>query len=231
MEMNKGLLELFEGIKKEFAGLSLDDFTTKVHNENHKLEFWSAVSGTPIQDTWTPIQDAKNKAANTNYPLILREEAYQEFQYKVDEVIARLKSGTVSISKKRISEEIVNQVSDPKIKRICIEINNTNDANILSLTQSLGECLKWSLWYQAKKVGTKLKEGGELKPLLDEAIKTPYYTDNAANRFLKEFRDNFLKTGYDMVRHSDNYIPDIVVVNPAIDALEHILRITFSTKP
>lgn len=225
--MDEGLLEYFEGIKAEFLSLSLDEFTVKVHNENHKLEFWSAVNSTHLASDWTPFQDAKNTSTNETMPRSLREDSYSKLKYKVDEIIAKIKSGSVSITKKRIPEEVINLVSDSKVKAICIELNNTPDSNVLSLTENLGECLKWCLWYRAKQVGTSLKESGNLGPLLEESINQSYYSDNAVNRFLKDFKDNFLKTDYDMVRHSASYIPDIAVINPAIDALEHILKSTF----
>jgi hypothetical protein len=67
-----------------------------------------------------------------------------------------------------------------------------------------------------------------LERLLDEAIARPYYSGNAVNRFLREFRNNFMKTSYDMVRHDATYIPNSSsAFGPAIDALEHILKETF----
>lgn len=138
--------------------------------------------------------------------------------------------GTPTIpAKKRISEEVVNAVTDPKIKQICMELNNTPDENVLSLAQSVGEALQWTLWYRALKVGTSItaKNMG-LEKLLDEAINKPYYSGNAATRFLKDFKSNFMKTGYDMVRHDPTYVPNSVsAFGPAIDALEHILKETF----
>lgn len=138
--------------------------------------------------------------------------------------------GTPAIlAKKRISEVVVNAVTDPKIKQICLELNNTPDENVLSLAQSVGEALQWTLWYQAQKAGTSMtpKNMG-LEKLLNEAISKPYYSGNAATRFLKDFKDNFMKTGYDMVRHDPAYIPNSVsAFGPAIDALEHILKETF----
>ncbi|HEU5375812.1 MAG TPA: hypothetical protein VFV38_10265 [Ktedonobacteraceae bacterium] len=131
--------------------------------------------------------------------------------------------------KPRISDEVVNAVADPKIKQICLELNNTPDKNVLSLAQSVGEALQWTLWYQAQKAGTSMtaKNMG-LEKLLNEAINKPYYSGNAATRFLKDFKDNFMKTGYDMVRHDPAYIPNSVsAFGPAIDALEHVLKETF----
>ncbi len=130
--------------------------------------------------------------------------------------------------KKRIAPEVINAISDPKIKQICMELNDTPTQNVLSIAQSLGEALQWTLWFRAQQTGTSITVRNiRLSKLLDEAINHPYYKSNAAIRFLKDFRDSFLKTGYDMVRHDPAYIPDIVVLNPAIDALEHVLRETF----
>ncbi len=229
--MDEGLLALFEGIKQDFLTLALDDFTHKRQTESHKVEFWSAVSGTPLESDWKPFQDAMNTAANMGFPLPLREDAYKKLKYKVDEMIAKIKSGSVSIMKKRIADEVVNLISDPKIKKICMELNNTPDQNVLSLAQSLGEALQWTLWYRAQKVGTSITRVQDvtLSKVLEEATSksNPFYADNAANRFLNVFKNNFLKTSYDMIRHDSAYIPDIVVLNPALDALEHILRVTF----
>ncbi len=130
--------------------------------------------------------------------------------------------------KKRIAPEVINAISDPKIKQICLELNNTPAENVLSLAQSLGEALKWTLWYRAQQVGTTMTVSNmRLSRLLEDAITHPYYSGNAAIKFLKDFKYGFLKTGYDMVRHDPAYIPDIVVLNPAIDALEHVLKETF----
>lgn len=136
-----------------------------------------------------------------------------------------------SIVKLRISQEVVDVISDPKIKQICMELNNTPDENVLSLAQGVGEALQWTLWYRAQKVGTSIavKNMG-LEKLLDEAINKPYYSGNAATRFLKDFKSNFMKTGYDMVRHDPTYVPNgVSAFGPAIDALEHILKETFPT--
>ena len=132
------------------------------------------------------------------------------------------------VMKKRISIEVINAISDPKTKQICLELNNTPNQNVLSLAQGLGEALKWTLWYRAQQVGTSMTASNmRLSRLLDDAINHPYYTSNAAIKFLKDFKYGFLKTGYDMVRHDPAYIPDSFVLNPAIDALEHVLKETF----
>lgn len=130
--------------------------------------------------------------------------------------------------KKRIAPEVINAISDPKIKQICMELNDTPAQNVLSIAQGLGEALQWTLWYRAQQVGTSMTVSTlKLSRLLDDAINHQYYSGNAAVKFLKDFKYGFLKTGYDMVRHDPAYIPDIVVLNPAIDALEHVLKETF----
>src|SRR5260221_1060016 len=130
--------------------------------------------------------------------------------------------------KKQIAPEVINAITDPKIKQICLELNDTPAQNVLSIAQSLGEALQWTLWYRAQELGTSMTVSNmTLSRLLDDAINHHYYTSNAAVRFLRDFRNSFLKTGYDMVRHDPAYIPDIVVLNPAIDALEHVLKETF----
>ena len=132
------------------------------------------------------------------------------------------------VMKKRIAPEVINAISDPKIKQICEELNNTPIQNVLSLAQGLGEALQWTLWYRAQQFGTSMTVSNmKLSRLLEDAINHPYYSSNAAIKFLKDFKYGFLKTGYDMVRHDPAYIPDIVVLNPAIDALEHVLKETF----
>jgi hypothetical protein len=132
------------------------------------------------------------------------------------------------VMKKQIAPEVINAISDPKIKQICMELNDTPAQNVLSIAQSLGEALQWTLWYRAQQFGTSMTVSNmKLSRLLDDAINHPYYSSNAATKFLKDFKYGFLKTGYDMVRHDPAYIPDIVVLNPAIDALEHVLKETF----
>jgi hypothetical protein len=131
--------------------------------------------------------------------------------------------------KKRISDKVINAITDPKIKQFCVELNNTPDENVFSLTQGIGEVLKWTLWFRAQQVGTSMTvRNMGLDRLLDDAINRPYYSGNAAVRFLKDFKNNFLKTSYDMVRHDSTYIPNSSsAFGPAIDALEHILKETF----
>ena len=138
----------------------------------------------------------------------------------------QIESGAIEAKKRKFSEEVINKISSPKVKQLCIEINKTPDDNSLSLVQNIGEVLKWTLWHKAKEVGTKLNEQGNLQPLLNEAIGKPYFKSNSVNRFLKNFRDNFYKTQYDLVRHSEDYIPEINI-DPVIDSLENILKETF----
>lgn len=137
---------------------------------------------------------------------------------------------SVYVLKKQIAPEVIEAISDPKIKQICLELNNTPVENVLSLAQGLGEALKWTLWYRAQQVGTSMTvRSMGLSKLLDDAINRPYFSGNATMKFLRDF-NGFLKTGYDMVRHDPAYIPDFTVLNPAIDALEHVLKETFPSK-
>ncbi|MFL5665598.1 MAG: hypothetical protein ACJ8BW_30290 [Ktedonobacteraceae bacterium] len=135
------------------------------------------------------------------------------------------------VMKKRIAPEVINAISDPKIKQICIELNSTPEQNVISLMQGLGEALKWTLNYRAKQVpgasSIPRKKIGDLGPLLDDAINVPYYSDNASNRFLEVFKNYFLKAFYDAVRHDAAFIPDLVVINNAVAGLEYLLRVTF----
>lgn len=231
--MDEGLLALFEYIQQDFLSHSLDDFTLKLSQEPNALYIYPALEHTPLAAEWSPYWSAINTANKSAFPLVIREAAYKKLKYIVDDIITRIKSGAVSIPKKRIAIEVVNVISDPKIKQICIELNSTPDQNVLSLAQSLGEVLKWILWYRAQQIPGAIQSFngrvGELGPLLNKATdkNAPYYSDNAARRFLDDFKNNFLKTGYDMVRHDPTYIPDIIVLNPAIDALEHLLKVTF----
>src|SRR2546421_2225872 len=143
-------------------------------------------------------------------------------------IISQYIDTSAFVMKKRISHEVINAISDPKIKQICVELNNTPDQNVLSLAQGLGEALKWTLWYRAQQFGTSMTVSNmKLSRLLDDAINHPYYSGNATVKFLKDFKYNFLKTGYDMVRHDPVYIPNSFALNLAIDALEHVLKETF----
>jgi hypothetical protein len=141
---------------------------------------------------------------------------------------SRQHTGTpATTGKKRISDEVMNAITDPKIKQICAELNNTPDENVFSLAQGMGEALKWTLWYRAQQVGTSMIVSTmKMSRLLDDAINS-YYSGNATVKFLKDFKYGFLKTGYDMVRHDPVYIPNRNALGPAIDVLEHILKETF----
>ncbi len=226
--MDEGLLELFEGINQDFLTLPYDEFTKKVLSGGSNLYFHSIFVGSPLWNDWTAFENSKNTVTNESLPPRLREENYQRLKYIVTEIITKIKTGSGSAPRKKITESVVNNISDPKIKQICIELNNTPIQNVLSLAQSLGELLKWTLWYRAQQVGTTMTVSNmRLSRLLEDAITHPYYSGNAAIKFLKDFKYGFLKTGYDMVRHDPAYIPDIVVLNPAIDALEHVLKETF----
>src|SRR2546422_9316259 len=118
--------------------------------QSHKINIWCAIFVTPLESDGNPFQHAINAAANIGFPLPLREDAYKRLKYKVDEIIAKIKSGSASLPRRKIAEEVVNKISDPKIKQICLEINTTPDQNVLSLTESLGEAIKWTLWYRAQ---------------------------------------------------------------------------------
>lgn len=137
-------------------------------------------------------------------------------------------TGTPTVAKKRISDEAINAITDPKIKQICAELNNTPDENVFSLAQGIGEALKWTLWYRAQQIGTSMTASTmKMSRLLDDAINS-YYSGNATVKFLKDFKYGFLKTGYDMVRHDPTYIPNSSsAFGPAFDALEQILKETF----
>jgi hypothetical protein len=233
--MDEGLLALFEYIKQDFLSLSLVDFTIKANKDGSALDVGPAITSTALSSEWSPYWSARVAATRESFPLKSREEAYTKLKYLVDEIIAKLKSGSVSRPRKRIVEEVVNKISDPKIKQICLEINTTPDQNVLSLGESLGEAIKWTLWYRAQQIPGAVQALGndrELANLLDKAISKNlrYYPDpseRAAHRFVEEYKNNFYKAAYDMIRHDQSYIPDIVVLNPAIDALEHILKATF----
>jgi len=148
-----------------------------------------------------------------------------------DSIISQDYDISAFIIKKQIAPEVINAISDPKIKQICMELNSTPEQNVISLMQGLGEGLKWTLNYRAKQVPgaspIPRHKIGDLGPLLDDAIKVPYYSDNASNRFLEVFRNHFLKAFYDAIRHDAAYIPDLMVINNAIAGLEHLLRVTF----
>jgi len=162
-----------------------------------------------------------------------RKKSYQASRssQNANSIISQDHNISAFIIKKRIAPEVINAISDPKIKQICMELNSTPEQNVISLMQGLGEGLKWTLNYRAKQVPgaspIPRHKIGDLGPLLDDAIKVPYYSDNASNRFLEVFRNHFLKAFYDAIRHDASYIPDLMVINNAIAGLEHLLRVTF----
>lgn len=227
--MTDGLIELFEDIKNRYYNLSVLEFTDAIHKyQRIHFNFLSVVQNTSLLPVWAEFQQYLNTIINDNLPTKLREGALQKFRSRIDEVLIQLQTGAVEVQKRRISEGIINKITSPKIKQLCIEINNTPDQNTLSLSQNIGEALKWALWHKAKQMNTSLKETGNLGPLLDEAISKSYFQSNAARRFLNDFKNNFMKTGYDMVRHSESYVPDIQFINPQIHALEIILEESFA---
>jgi hypothetical protein len=222
------LLELFEGLERDFGALTVDIFTEAMRRgQAARFEFWYAVRMTPLAQVYDECRDWRTVAADPGMPQALREKALQDLRYKLHEVVTALRAGALRLPRRRLREEIVNRVSDAKVRQLCVEINAAPDQSVLALAQLIGEALKWALWRKAKLHKTRLKEDGALGPLLDEAIAKGYYTSKVAVRFMTEFKTNFMKTGYDMVRHSESYIPDIAVLNPQIDAVETILAESF----
>ena len=59
-----------------------------------------------------------------------------------DSIISQYYDTSAFEMKKRIAPEVINAISDPKIKQICEELNNTPPQNVLSLAQGLGEALQ-----------------------------------------------------------------------------------------
>ncbi|MBI1743370.1 hypothetical protein HYR54_09960 [Candidatus Acetothermia bacterium] len=218
-------IDLFETLRQFVDSLPLDAFVEEVHQLGSapQFEFWSAVVGTPLAATWDHLHHCKEVVLNETLPRSLREKAYSDIKYTIDETLSSLRGGAVALPRRRLDEAVINQIADEKVRKICVEINSTPDGNTISLSQLAGEALRWVLWYKAKQLGMKLREGDSLQKLLDEAIEKPFFTSNAANRFLKDFRDNILKTSFDMVRHSDSYIPTLEILNPQFEALEVIL--------
>jgi len=226
--MTEGLIELFEDIKNRYYNLSVSEFTDAIHKHRQAhFNFLSVVHGTSLFPVWSEFQQYINAIINDRLPSKLRDGALQKFRSRIDEVLIQLQTGAVEVPKRRISEAVINKITSAKLKQLCLEINNTQDQNTLSLAQNIGEALKWALWHKAKQMNTSLKETGNLGPLLDEAITKPYFQTNVARRFLSDFKNNFMKTGYDMVRHSESYVPDIQFINPQIHALEVILEECF----
>lgn len=222
--MNDPLISLFEAILSEVKDLDVDEFRKLSQNGKlKKFQFWNAVAGTPYATVWSHLNNAKRTLDNEEMPILLREKALQEIKYHLNEVIAQLKSGSNHVALRRIRPEIVNTLSDAKLRQLCLELNNTPDSSVLSLSQLIGETLKWAVWKKAKQNGTRLTEKTGLSELLREANQKGYFSGNVAVRFLKDFETNFMKTSFDMVRHSESYVPDISILNPQIEALEAIL--------
>lgn len=212
----------------DFGTLTLDQFTEAIQNDGkRRFRFSHAVIHTPLVNVSTELSNYQRTATDTTLPQSLRNDALAQLKYKLEETIEALRVGSVSTPRKKIPVEIVNRITDNKIKQFCIEINGIPDQHVLALSQLIGETLKWTVWYKAKQNNTQLKETTGLQPLLDEAIQQSYFTGNAAKRFLKDFRDNFMKTGYDMIRHSETYIPDIAILNPQVDAIQVLLEECF----
>lgn len=226
--MTEGLIELFEDIKNRYYDLSVAEFTEAIStNYQTHFNFLSVVTNTSFRGVWFKFQQYINTISNDSLPSKLRDGALQKFRARIEEILIQLQTGTVEVPKSRISDIVISRITSAKLKQLCLEINNTQDQNTLSLTQNVGEALKWALWHKAKQMHTSLKETGNLGPLLDEAISKLYFQTNVARRFLIDFKNNFMKSGYDMVRHSESYIPDIQFINPQIHALEVILNECF----
>src|SRR5207253_5294939 len=106
-----------------------------------------------------------------------RKKSYQASRssQNADSIISQSIDTSAFVTKKRIAPEVINAISDPKIKQICLELNSTPDPSVLSLMQGLGEALKWTLNYRAKQVPgaspIPRHKIGDLGPLLDDAIK------------------------------------------------------------
>lgn len=198
---------------------------------------WSSFTGPDESGCWSCTLDRKVKRFRniTTIEEYLAKRDILPSQAITPAGIAGMSNGSglytgipAAAMKKRISDEVMNAITDPKIKQFCTELNNMPDENVFALTQGTGEALKWTLWYRAQQVGTSMTANSMgLDRLLNEAISHPYYSGNATTRFLRDFRNNFLKTSYDMVRHDPVYIPNDSAVDPAIDALAHILKETF----
>lgn len=222
--MEDPLIYLFEAILSEVKDLDVDEFRQlSQDNKLGKFNFYNAVADTPYAIVWAPLSNARATINNEEMPIPLREKALQEIKYRLNEVIAQLKSGSSNVALRRIRPEIVNALSDAKLRQLCLELNNTPDSSVLSLSQLIGETLKWAVWQKAKQNETKLTEKTGLSGLLREANQKGYFSGNVAARFLKDFEANFMKTSFDMVRHSESYVPDISMLNPQIEALEAIL--------
>jgi hypothetical protein len=221
-------LDLFEALRQSVEGVSLDDFgEASRQGRLPHFQFWDAVANTPLAPLWGEVANLRNAAAAEAMPRSVREKAFADLKYKISDTLGSLRAGAVLLPRRRLKSDVINKISDAKVRTICLEINSTPDGNVISLLQLLGEALKWTLWFRANQVGTTLKESGGLQDLLNEAVAKKYFKSNAANRFLKDFKDHFVKASFDMVRHSATYVPDLTVVNPQFEALEVILDESF----
>lgn len=226
--MTEDLIELFESIRNRYSHLSIEEFTHAINKDQRTyFNFLSVVQGTSLHSVWVEFTNYVSTIKNETLPSRLRDNTFQKLKSRIDEILLQLQTGAVEVPKRRISDTVINKITSAKLKQLCLEMNNTPDQNTLMLAQTIGEALKWALWHKAKQDGTSLKETGNLAPLLDEALSKPYFHTNVARRFLKDFKTNFMKTGYDMVRHSESYVPDIQFINPQIHALEVILEECF----
>jgi hypothetical protein len=226
LHMSAPLLDLFSALLNDFGSLTLEEFTDAVSKEagRNRFNFHSATVHTSLSNTWSPIANFQQTASNTSMPDSVRRDALENLKYKLEETVNLLQTGAATMPRRKIRVEVINNIADAKICQLCLEINRTPDENVISLMQLTGETLKWAVWFKAKQSQTQLRESTGLNQLLDESIRQSYFSGNAAVRFLKDFRDNFIKTSYDMVRHSETYVPDITIVNPQIEALEVLLE-------
>lgn len=122
-------------------------------------------------------------------------------------------------------------ITDQKIQQICREINDAPESNVISLLSCFGDAVRFTLLLRGKQVGMQLTEKSTFEQLLSEATAKPYYSDNAVTRFLKNFQANFGKSSYDMLRHSERYVPDIQEINGNLAFLEELLSVTFPRNP
>jgi hypothetical protein len=222
------LAELFDGLAAHFGRMTLAEFCAAVNDGAHtRFEFWHAVADTQFATVYDRCKNYREVATDPRMPQALRQQRLEELQYALQDTAHRLRTGATHLPRKRLRAGVVTKVTDAKVQKICHEINDTPDQCVIALSQLIGEALKWALWHKAKANGTKLTEKDGLDTLLGETVNKSYYTGNVAVRFLKEFKSNFMKTAYDMIRHSETFVPDVAVLNPQLEALEAVLAETF----